>query len=326
MLSRTAGDLFWLGRNIERADNVSRLVEAGRRFETLAGSHGTLGNEWTAILIVAGCRDTFPGDIEKASGQEAIHHLLLAEQNHSSVWSCFNFARANARAQRGAISTDTWLAVNEAWSFAQNLSEVDCSSKRLIATLERIRGLTAQFRGAATSTLLMDERLRFLELGRHIERADATARLIDVKYHVFLPEGASVGSGFDQLHWHSMLHAAGARASYRWVYRQAVHYKLVIDFLVLNTSTPRSCRFALTAALLQLEALHRSGSAAQTSLEAARQLCSELETVDATGIIAQGLHEYSTLLIINCNALATQIARDFGFASAESLLENTQSQ
>ena len=130
MLSRTAEGLFWLGRYVERADNISRLMDSGRRLDAVAGKSGAGTNEWGAMLIAAGCRTTYQGDIEAATAEDAIRHLVVDGENPSSIQSCFAFARGNARAQRGAISADVWAAANDAWRETRDLTE-----RRLCPTL-----------------------------------------------------------------------------------------------------------------------------------------------------------------------------------------------
>lgn len=326
MLSRTAESLFWLGRYIERADNVARLLEAGRRLDAMAGEAQIRTNEWEAILIAAGCRTTFPGDLATATAAEAIQHMVVDPANPSSILSCYDNARANARAQRGAITADTWSAVNEAWRESRRLSIIDCQPRYIADTLERTRRFSALFRGAVLATMLRDERLSFLTLGQMVERADATARLLDVKYHVLMPADHPIGSGLDQLQWNNLLRAAGARTAYRWVYRKPVESLLVIDFLLLNTQLPRSFRSCIETAAEELGQLHAGGAAGQQSLTEVMALRADLRGVDAQSIVGQGLHEYLTKLIVHSNKLALSIGADFGFSPIVAEDTRTQSQ
>ncbi|MCV6587213.1 MAG: alpha-E domain-containing protein [Marinibacterium sp.] len=313
MLSRTAEGLFWLGRSMERADNVARFLEAGQRLHAMSGKSHLPGSEWAAILIAAGCRSTFPGDLETASAQDAIRHLVLDPDNPSSIMSCFANARANARAQRGAISAETWAAANDAWREGRALLDRDCAPRYLSSTLERMRRFTALFRGAVSATMLNDERLSFLRLGELIERADATARLLDVKYHVLMPDAHPIGSGMDQLQWDNLLRASGTRTAYRWVYHKPVDSRLVIDFLLLNTRTPRSFLYCVESAAQELEYLHAGGAAGRDSLDQVLAMRDDLQSIGVDGIIDYGLHEYLTTLVIRSNTLALSIGTDFGF-------------
>lgn len=332
MLSRTAESLFWLGRYMERADNVARLIEAGRRFDAMSGRSGKAGdpdrseNDWGAILIAAGCRSTFDGDLTEATPAEAIRHLLIDSENPSSIRSCYSFARANARAQRGSVSAETWGAANDAWRAALALSDVDCDPRFVAGTLERMRKFSALFRGAVGSTMLDDERLRFMLIGQYLERADATARLVDVKYHVLLPDADRVGSAMDQLQWNTLLRAAGSRSAYRWVYHKPVEYRLVIDLLLLHAASPRSYRFCLDRLHELLCSLHEGSEASGESLNDIKELRDRLIQIDVEDIIQRGLHEYLTELIYHCNRLALTISGDFGFGPAPNTQAQEQSQ
>ncbi|WP_121061182.1 alpha-E domain-containing protein [Chachezhania antarctica] len=324
MLSRTAEGLFWLGRYMERADNLARLIEAGRRFD-LTGAHiETESNEWAAILIAAGCSNTFEKDPEEATGAEACHHLILDPENPSSVQACFAAARANARAQRGSITTDVWAAANDAWADTRLFSERDYAPRNLASTVDQIRQYAARMRGAVEGTMLRDERYQFMRLGQFIERADATSRLVDVKYHVLMPEDHPVGSGVDQLHWNNLLLAAGARSAYRWVYREQVQVRLVIDFLLLNRRNPRSLRHCLDQIQAELGNLHGDGAHSNGSLTHASALREDMTRTDVDFILGQGLHEYLTEMIVRSNKLAISIGSDFGFGPI--LSETTQEQ
>jgi len=323
MLSRAAEALFWLGRYMERADNVARLLEAGRRLDSLAGKAGLGTNEWAAILIAAGCRSTYVGDIEQVTAVQAMHHLVMDPANPSSLQSCFAAARANARAQRGSITADVWLAANDAWRETRDLDETACRPRYVSDIVGKSQQFTALFRGAVSATMLRDERFGFIRLGQFIERADATARLADVKYHVLMPADHPIGSSIDQIQWNNLLRAAGSRSSYRWVYKAPVESRLVVDFLLLNTRTPRSLRFCVEEAAKELDRLHEGGAYSTHSLKAARELRDELRNTDVDAIIAFGLHEYLTNMIVRSNKLAISIGSDFGFGP---IVEPDQSQ
>ncbi|MEM1301141.1 MAG: alpha-E domain-containing protein [Pseudomonadota bacterium] len=313
MLSRAAEALFWLGRYMERADNVARLLEAGRRLDSIAGKAGIGSNEWAAILIAAGCRATYPGDIEQVTAAQAMHHLVMDPENPSSLQNCFAAARANARAQRGSITADVWLSANDAWRETRDLTELACKPRHVADIIGKAQQFTALFRGTVSATMLRDERYCFLQLGQFIERADATARLADVKYHVLMPAEHPIGSSLDQIQWNNLLRAAGARSSYRWVYRAPVESRLVIDFLLLNTRTPRSLRYCVEEATRELDHLHAGGAQSDQSLQEAHELRDELRATDVDAIIGFGLHEYLTNMIVRSNTLAMSIGSDFGF-------------
>lgn len=318
MLSRTAEGLFWLGRYIERAENTVRLLEAARHIDQMPLSSPEMGSEWSAILIAAGCRTTYPGDIERADGSSTVRHLIVDETNPSSIKNCFEAARSNARAQRIALTIEVWSSINEAWREVRELTEADCSGTELPRILERVRSLAAEFRGSVTGTLLRNAGFDFLRLGEGIERADATARLLDVKYHVLLPYSHAVGSSYDQLQWNHILSAAGARASYRWAYRAEVSAELVVDFLLLNPQFPRSFCFSYRRIVERLKRLCENPARKDNSLLQATEILDSLERDSAKLILYGGLHEYLTDKIDRTIKLTTRIGADFGFQSAAS--------
>ena len=316
MLSRTAEGLFWMARYVERADNVGRLVEAGRRFESLSKPQSGWGNEWTAILIAAGCQETFGDGLETASAQAAIRHLVLDENNPSSIRSSFANARGNARAQRVAVTAGLWEALNQAWRETRVLEEQDISEGNLSALIERTRQHASLFRGEVEGTLLRNAGYWFVALGQLIERADATARLLDVKYHVLLPHAEGPESSRDQLQWTHLLRAAGVKSNYRWVYKDPVNYERVADLLILNAECPRSLRFCYDRIVRRLQTLSQDLYMDVPSLDQAAAIRDNLHDESATNIIAAGLHEYLTDIILKTNQLAVSIATDFGFGPA----------
>lgn len=313
MLSRTAEDLFWMARYVERADNVGRLVEAGRRFESLSNPQSGLGNAWTAILIAAGCKDTFGDGLETASAQAAVLHLVLDENNPSSIRSSFANARGNARAQRVAVTAGLWEALNRAWRETRVLKERDISEGNLGAFIERTRQHASLFRGEVEGTLLRNPGYWFVALGQLIERVDATARLLDVKYHVLLPDAKMPEASRDQLQWNHLLRAAGVKSNYRWVYNEPVNYERVADLLILNAQCPRSLRFCYDRIVRRLQTLSQDLYMDVPSLNQAVAIRDDLHDESATNIIAAGLHEYLTDIILMTNQLALSIAADFGF-------------
>ena len=316
MLSRTAEGLFWLGRYVERAENTARLLEAAQKIDQMPLSSPELGSEWSAILIAAGCRSTYPGDIEKADGPSAIRHMIMDEKNPSSIQNCFDAARSNARAQRIALTLEVWATINDAWREVRDLSEDDFAGSGLSRVLERVRSLAAKFRGAVTGTQLRNAGFDFLRLGEAVERADATARLLDVKYHVLLPETHVIGSSYDQLQWNHILNAVGARMSYRWAYRAEVSAELVVHFLILNRQFPRSFSYSYGRILKRLERLCENPLREQNALLQATAMQNSLERDDARLILSGGLHEYLTDKIDRTIKLAATIGADFGFLSS----------
>ena len=322
MLSRTAEGLFWMARYVERAENIARLLEAGRRFDGLPSPDDARGNEWGAILEAAGCKETFGRPLEEATAESAIRHLIHDPKNLSSIQSCFAAGRVNARAQRIALTAEVWSGVNDAWRETRDIRPADYSGGRLVGFIEACRARASLVRGAIEGTQLRRHGYNFLRLGQFIERADATARLVDVKYHVLLPREGRAGDAYDQLQWTHLLRAAGARSAYRWEYKKAVRYDLVAGFLILDPHSPRSVRYCIDRVHANIEKLSQTLGISPYCLDMAATLRSRLVNATAQHIIESGLHEYLTQLIIETNTLAIRIAQDFNFGGPA--IEQTQ--
>jgi uncharacterized alpha-E superfamily protein len=313
MLSRTAEGLFWMSRYIERAENIARLLDAGRRMNTLPHAGDGAAQEWASIIIAAGCTDTYTRPLGQADEASVAHHLIFDAENPSSIRACFEMARSNARAMRIAITADVWDSANEAWSSMRARSPEAVTGGGLAPFLDWTKAQGQRFRGAVDDTLLRDSGYGFVRLGQYIERADATARLLDVKYHVLLPTGAEVGGPLDHVQWVQILRAANSQRAYRHVYRQPVSPDLVADFLILNPLSPRSLLHSYSTVVRHLDAMAVRGGGRRDCHAMARRMLSRLFDVDVNDIFAEGLHEFLTEFIKHNNSLAQAIAVDHGF-------------
>jgi uncharacterized alpha-E superfamily protein len=315
MLSRTAQGLYWMSRYVERAENNARLLDAGRRIEGLPGAGAAGNTEWPSIIIAAGCRETFGETLEDADRDSATFHLAFDKDNASSIQSCFHAARENARAMRGAITSEVWTAINTTWAEFRTKTMADTDERRYADFVESVLAASFTFRGAINSTLLRDERQWFIELGKHIERADATARLLDVKYHVLLPQADEVGAGLDLLQWQQILRAANALRAFRHVYREQVSAPRVVDLLVVNSQSPRSLRYSYEAICDNIDNIGVHTKAQRKASDIARATRDKLRSADAHSIIDFGLHEWLTEMISETNQLANALGESYGFFS-----------
>lgn len=318
MLSRAAEGLFWLARSMERAENIARLLDAGRRLEALPSTPEAQASEWASIVVASGCSTTYPRPLEQAHRTSVLEHLVFDDDNPSSIRSCFRNARENARAMRPALSSEAWDAANDAWIAmrAKDLREV--AGGGLAGFLDWVKAQGFAFRGAISATLLRNDGYDFIQIGHFVERADATARLLDVKYHVLLPEAHRVGGGLDYMQWSQVLRAANSRRAYRWVYHSDVTPDRVAHLLILNEQSPRALTFCYRQIVNHLDSLGRAyGQRHQCHRMATDQLGRLLDT-DVDEIFAFGLHEWLTEIIIHTNRLAGQIALDYGFGWAPS--------
>lgn len=317
MLSRVAEGLFWLSRYVERAENVARLLDAGRRMNTLPTSAEARSAEWTSIVIAAGCSGTFPGPLEAANARTVAQHLIFDEDNASSIRSCFRQARENARAIRQAITADVWDSSNEAWIEMRSRSPGTIIGGGFAQFVDWTKMQGHRFRGAVDDTLLRDPGYNFIKLGQYVERLDATARLLDVKYHVLLPPDQKVGGVIDEGQWLQILRAANSSRAYRHVYQKAVRYDLVVHFLVLNGLTPRSIRYCTAMIVRHLDELRNHTGQSHPCHMRARAMIARLQELTPADIFAFGLHEFLTERIEENNLLAVEIADAYGFGARE---------
>lgn len=313
MLSRTANGLFWMSRYIERMENVARLLDAGRRIDALPGTGPSKASEWASIVIASGCQDTYPGALEHADQASVCMHLIFDEKNPSSIKASMQTARDNARAMRAAITTEVWDALNQSWTEMKRLQPNAVLGRGLPEFLDWVKARGALARGALDATLLRDEGYGFIQLGKRIERADATARLLDVKYHVLLPQSAEIGGGLDYLQWMQVLRAANAAGAYRHVYGRSVDAAGVVDLLVCNTMSPRSLASSVSRIAYELEIIGVHTEAQAAVLAEARALGAQLIGISVEDIFEHGLHEWLTQFIVAINVLAVNLGSAYGF-------------
>lgn len=312
MLSRAAEGLFWMARYIERAENVARLLDAGRRINLLSSSKESQAVEWASIVIASGCSETFSKPLDEADMASVAWHLVLDPENPSSIRCSLEQARANARAWRVEITAEVWDAVNDAWrAFGSRTAGVTGGSLAPFIDWTKIQG--QRFRGAVEDSLLRDPGYCFVKLGELIERADSMARLLDVKYHVLLPGHAPVGGAVDQGQWAQILRAANSLRAFRHVYHQPIAPGLVADLLILNRQSPRSLMFCIESAERQLDELARSVGGTHACHERVAAMRARLTGLTMDDIIDEGLHEFLTAFIAENNHLAVEIAEGYGF-------------
>ena len=302
MLSRTADNLFWAARYMERADFTARVLDAAIRLSALPASYaGEAGAEWTSALATSDVDDAFEAAGREPTEAAVKHYLAFDYDNSSSIVSCLETARANSRAVRTALTSETWEGINGAWNELQAF-DPDMDAERFARFLEWTQRISLGFDGSAGRTMLRNDAYWFLRLGTAIERADNTARLLDVKYHLLLPEHEPVGGGLDYFGWTTILREVSALTAYRWVYREEIKPWLVADLLLLNTQLPRSvaaCYEVITAGLDALaEQYGRTGPAQRQALE----IVSRLQTSRMKELFQSGLHEFiNELLSDNAN-------------------------
>jgi uncharacterized alpha-E superfamily protein len=311
MLSRTASSLYWVGRYVERAEFTARLIEATIRLDSLSARPAGQG-AWESALLVAATEQAFTATGEAMTPQNVSRYLTLARDNPSSIRSCLDSARGNARAVRTALSREAWEAINRAWLGLRDRSSTG-GSQATLALVDAVKAETRGFEGAL-HRMLRNEPSWFITLGAAIERADNTARLIDVKYHLLLPAGEMVGGVIDRDQWTTILHTVSAVNAYRWLYREGLTPIRVAELLILRRELPRSLAASADEVVNLLNALgKRTGLQGEADrLARARQTAMNHATIPA--IIGGGLHEYLSGFIIENSRLDQAIATQFRFA------------
>jgi uncharacterized alpha-E superfamily protein len=312
MLSRTADSMFWLARYIERADNTARIIDAASRLAAMPISYAGTSNEWESALAAAGALRAFYTHHDEAGRDAVIDFLAFSPQNPSSIRACLETARHNARSVRTALTTEMWEAINAGWLELKRFDGTSMDWPTLNEFLSRVKEACLRFDGSAYRTMLRNDVYFFSRVGVYLERADNTARILDVKYHVLLPEPAKVGGGLDYFQWSSILRSVSALTAYRWVYRESLKPWLIADLLVLNEQMPRSlasCYENLTAFLDDLSlAYGRQGPAQRT----ARSTRTRLQNAAIADIFQKtGLHEFLTEFIADNAKLGAAIMEQY---------------
>ncbi len=315
MLGRTANDLFWLSRYLERAENMARLVEVGYRIALLPRDGDGSHSEWLSTLQSAGCERGYNDKYETLQTRDVVNYLLFDAGNPSSVRSCFDTARRNARAQRTALTREMWTSLNGSWMEFNAIRPSGLSSGSLPDLLDWIKERSAAYRGALTNTILRNDTYQFSQLGAFVERADNTARILDVKYYVLLPRPEMIGSSVDNVQWAAILRSVSAHRSYRWVYRDSYRPWNIADYVILNPLMPRSLRFCygqIAAALDELSAQYKEPQS-NPAAKSARATLDRLDTTDMTALFQEGLHEFLREFIARNVRLATEISAAYHF-------------
>ncbi len=212
MLSRVANSLYWLGRYFERAENIARLLDVNLQLllDVEKPDDATLAEHWTSLLSSSGDAELFRQHFAKADAASVTEFMTFATANPNSILSCTLAARENARMIRDRISLEMWETVNDLHLFLHSLEARTLWQHSPSEFYARIKNASHLFQGLTAATFPHDEGYNFIQLGRYIERADKTIRLLDLKYHILLPAPTDVGGAVDTAQWRSALRCASA--------------------------------------------------------------------------------------------------------------------
>jgi uncharacterized alpha-E superfamily protein len=311
MLSRTADNIYWLARYVERAEYLARILEATQRLAAVPVTHGPGTNEWESAVATAGCAAGFFSAHKEANEQTVTEFLALSPDNPSSIRSCLEVARTNARSVRTALTSEMWDAINGTWLELQKVGAAPASREQLAQFLRWVQESSLRFDGSAYRTMLRNDAYWFSRLGVFIERADNTARILDVKYHLLLPPQEHVGGPLDYFQWAAILRSVSALTAYHWVYRESVKPWLVADLLMLNEQMPRSLASCYLHLVEHLDNIARIYGRQGQSQRHARAVRTRLQNSRMEEIFQRGLHEFIDAFIADNNRLGMLITGQY---------------
>jgi uncharacterized alpha-E superfamily protein len=335
MLSRVAESVYWIARYIERAENVARCVEVA--LQVALDTPGGLGAQWRPLVAAAGDEEIFVaryGDrYEGRAGNEAdmrdaiLHFLTFDSASPNSILSCVSKARENARQVRGVLALETWEHLNRFYHMLTAPGARKRATESPHDFYSEVRSASYLFDGIVESTLSRGEEWHFLRMGRYLERADQTSRILDVKYFILLPGPGDVGSVVDDRLWTALLHSVSGYEMFRRRHGRILPDK-VVDFLVLDREFPRAVLFCLLRAEESLLAISGTpmGSFRNTAEKRLSRLRSSLAYSTVEEIIAQGLHEYLDALQTGLNRAGEGIFETFFALDAPAIAELQQQQ
>lgn len=312
MLGRSANGIFWMFRYLERAENTARLVEAGLRLALTRGSSAE-GDEWRSILITIGQDADYLSRHDDLTGSAVANFILRDRENPGSVINMIEYARTNARAVRTTLTREVWEATNQCWMTLNELLSHPVRERTLGEVLATIRNESQQVRGAMAGSMLRNEIFNFARLGTYTERADNTARIVDVKYFVLLPSVSLVGSALDNVQWETVLRSVSGESAYRWLNSGRMDARGIAEFLILDGRFPRSLSFCYEEMRINMAGLAREYGQESPAHELLRNAGAQLHQTTISEILERGLHEFIRDFIGGNQRIAEAIANDYRF-------------
>ncbi|MGB3022614.1 MAG: alpha-E domain-containing protein [Methyloceanibacter sp.] len=309
MLSRSAENLLWMARSMERAENSARMLDVSFRMSLLPSTLDKQALHFEPILAIAPGSGGFHERYGELNHETIIRYVALEPDNAGSIWSLVRQARENARAQRASISSEAWESLNSTWLEVQNLDFDGLKNWGYRDFFDWVKERSHLFRGVVFGTMLHDDAFRFIRLGTFIERADNTARILDVKYHVLLPDNEQVGGFVDYYQWGALLRSVGAFRAYRKAYHDTIFPWRIAELLILREDMPRSLHHCYENLIGTLEEL--AGKKQLECLRLAGQAYAGLKYGRIDRIMRSGLHEFLSTFIESNGALGVQIQEDF---------------
>lgn len=313
MLSRTADHLFWMSRYTERAENTARMLDVNYQTSLLPQSDTVALTGWQGMLSICELTGAYQQRHGQVNARDVMDFMVKDENNFSSIMSCLNASRENARAVRGALTTEVWETQNTTWLDARRKIRDGEFERDPGAFFEWVKFRSHLSRGVAVGTMLIDESSDFMRLGVFLERADNTARLVDVKFHAvqndFLETTDQGVLEYDFYHWSAILRSVSGFENYRKVYRDVIKPEQVADLLIFNRAMPRSLHACMAEVVRNLRRL--VSDPRSETLRRAGRLLAELQYGSIDEVLATGLHAYLTQFLDRVNDLGMCISKEF---------------
>jgi uncharacterized alpha-E superfamily protein len=308
LLSRVADSVYWMARYIERAENVARFIEVNLHLQLDLPLQEA--NQWQPLIDTSGDSESFQKQYGEATEDNVIQFLAFNAENLNSIYSCLRAARENARSVRETISSEMWEQVNSMYLQIQ-MQRVTPGDESLHELLRGIRLACHMFQGVTDATMSHNEAWHFLNLGRMMERADKTSRILDVKYFILLPSTTGVGTPYEDLHWAAVLKSVSGFEMYRKKFGR-ISPRNIVDFLLMDRQFPRAIRHCVGSAEESLHAVTGTpvGSFQYPSEQLMGVLSAELNSTDVPRVIHSGLHEYLDGLQTKMNAVGHDLLKD----------------
>ena len=307
MLSRVADRIYWMSRQIERAENMARILGVTSNM-VLFGTKETREQNLLAPLTITDCAETYFKTRKLVTFDALVDFLALDPQNRSSIYSCLKWARENAHAVRWQITSEMWETLNTTWIEMKRVRRADLSGAGATRFFDWVKDRSHLYRGVTYGTIMRGEAFNFSRLGTFLERADNTARILDVKYHVLLPSVKDVGGALDYYQWTALLRSVSSYETYRGLYRDQILPIKVAQLLILEQRMPRSlaaCFDQITQAMDRIQGQDRAAKRLASELHA------RLTNADIEEIFQDGLHEYLTDCIADMHELGNRIQKAY---------------
>jgi uncharacterized alpha-E superfamily protein len=314
MLGRSANGIYWMTRYLERAENTARLLDVGFRMALTRGAQAA-SEEWRSVLVSIGQDANYRQSFDDYAGPQVFNFILRGSDNPASVLAMLDNARSNARAVRTGLTREAWETTNEAWMVLRDMLARPVREGNLGEVIATIRRQTTQVRGAMEGTMLRNEIFNFARIGTFIERADNTARILDVKYYVLLPSLSWVGSSLDNAQWETVLRSVAGDRAYRWLNAGRLDPRGIAQFLILDSRFPRSLVFSYDKLASNLAGLARQYGGETSAHELLRVARTKLQNMTIERIIEGGLHEFITDFIAGTIRIDQAIAAEYRFTA-----------